>query len=364
MPASAQVAADSVRAIAAPRIPLPSEGASAGSTRFSFIAYGDTRGALDGEELQYEHSLVVRSMLRTVASLAAGPDPVRFVVWSGDAVVDGRVAQQWNASFIDVVNRLTQDAGLPFFPAPGNHDIAHTSSRTAPERLVGLRNYYAAFRNMIPQEGSPRRLTGFPTYSVAYGNTFVILWDSSIADDSTQFNWIRSQLEGLDRRRYVNVVVVAHHPAFSSGYHGGAIVEQQTATIRERFMPLFRKHHVRLMIAGHEHLLDHWVERYEDADGKSYRLDQIVSGGGGAPLYGYQGEPDLRSYLQAGQGAKLRVEHLVKPSAMPGGNPFHFLLVHVDGDRVRVEVIGADFGQGFAPYRSRSVDLSAPPNVW
>src|SRR2546423_786834 len=129
---------DSVRAIAAPRTPLPPEGASAGVTRFSFIAYGDTRGAFDGQEVQYEHRLVVQSMLRTVTALANGPDPVRFVVWSGDAVVDGRVAQQWDMSFVDLVSRLTRDGGVPFFPAPGNHDIAHTSSVTAPGRIEGL----------------------------------------------------------------------------------------------------------------------------------------------------------------------------------------------------------------------------------
>jgi hypothetical protein len=353
---------DSVRAIPAPRTPLPSEAASAGVSRFSFIAYGDTRGTLDGQELQYGHRIVVQTMLRMAASLANGPDPVKFVVWSGDAVVDGRIAQQWDVSFVDVVSRLTREGGLAFFPAPGNHDIAHTSSVTAPGRIAGLRNYYAAFRNLIPAEGSPRRLTGYPTFAVGYGNTFVILWDSSIADDSTQFNWIKGQLEQLDRQRFVNVVVVAHHTAYSSGPHGGPTVESQSVLIRQRFMPLFRKHHVRLMFTGHEHLFEHWVERYEDS-GKSYRLDQIVSGGGGAPLYGYQGEPALRDYIQANASEKLRLEHLVKQGMTPGENPHHFVLVHVDGDRIRVEVIGTDFGQAFTPYRSRAVDLVVPPTV-
>jgi 3',5'-cyclic AMP phosphodiesterase CpdA len=359
IPISTPSPSDSVRAIAPPRTPLPSEAASAGVTRFSFIAYGDTRGLLDGQELQYDHRIVVQTMLRTVAALANGPDPVRFVVWSGDAVADGRVAQQWDASFVDVVSRLTRDGGLSFFPAPGNHDVAHTSSLSAPGRLAGLPNYYAAFRNLIPPEGSPRRLNGYPTFAVGYGNTFVILWDSNIADDSTQYNWIKNQLEKLDKRRFVNIVAAAHHPAYSSGPHGGPIVEPQSAAIRQQYMPLFRKHHVRLLLAGHEHLFEHWVERYEDA-GKPYRLDYIVSGGGGAPLYSYQGEPALRDYVQAGASEKLRVEHLAKPGLTAGENPHHFVVVHVDGDRIRVDVVGTDFGQAFAPYRSRTVDLIPP----
>src|SRR5205823_2911193 len=143
--------------------------------------------------------------------------------------------------------------------------------------------------NVIPPDGSPRRLSGYPTYAAGYGNTFIISFDSNIAADSAQYEWVRRQLEGLDRRRYINVVVFCHQPAFSSGPHGGSIVEPATAVIRSKYMPLFRKHHVRLFFSGHEHLFEHWVERYQDA-GRSFRLDHIVSGGGGAPLYAYQGE--------------------------------------------------------------------------
>src|SRR5215217_1526886 len=67
--ATPSAAADTVLAIAPPRSPLPSEAASAGVTRFSFIVYGDTRGRRDGVNEQYEHSLVVESMLRTIATM-------------------------------------------------------------------------------------------------------------------------------------------------------------------------------------------------------------------------------------------------------------------------------------------------------
>ena len=363
-PVNRETAGDTVRAILAPRSPLPSEAATAGITKFSFIAYGDTRGRYDGERLQYEHGLVVQSMLKTISAMANGPDPVRFVTWSGDAVVDGRVAQQYNRSFSDIVDQITNGAGLPFFPSPGNHDVAHTSSRSAPERLVALRNYYGAFRALIPPEGTPRRLNGYPTYAFGYGNTFLIGWDSNILGDTVQYDWIRRQLEGLDRQRYPNIVVFEHQPAFSSGGHGAAVLEPQAAEIRSWYMPLFRKHHVRLMLTGHEHLFEHWVERYNDESGKAYRLDQIVSGGGGAPLYGYRGEPDLRDYLKLGAAANVSVQHLVKPGIAPGENPYHYVVVHVDGEHIRVDVIGVEFGSDFAPYRSRSADLdSVVPNM-
>src|SRR5207248_904052 len=140
--------------------------------------------------------------------------------------------------------------------------------------------------------------------------TFVILYDSQIAGDSVQYNWIKSQLEGLDRRRFVNIVAVCHHPTFSSGPHGGVNVDPSTQIIRDKYMPLFHKHHVKLLLTGHEHLFEHWMETYTDASG-SHRLDQIVSGGGGAPLYGYQGEPDYGAYVRQNAALNLSVRHLV-----------------------------------------------------
>ena len=92
--------------ISPPATPLPSEDASRNVTKFSFIAYGDTRGAFDGSLLQYDHSLVVASMLRAIQSRAATDDPIKFVVQSGDAVVDGRSANQLNVSYVPVINRL------------------------------------------------------------------------------------------------------------------------------------------------------------------------------------------------------------------------------------------------------------------
>ncbi len=341
--------------ITPPRTPTPAEDATRDITKFSFIAYGDTRGAFDGTVVQYEHSLVVATMLRTIRARATSADPIKFVVQSGDAVLDGRSANQLNVSYVPVINQLTA-ADMPYFLAVGNHDVRTSTSLTDSNRVKGLKNYFAANAKLIPPEGSPRRLNGYPTYAFGYGNTFVLLFDSIIANDTTQLNWIRRQLEGLDRRRYVNVVVVCHHPAFSSGPHGGSNVELQTTAMRTLYMPLFRKHHVALLLTGHEHLFEHWVERYTDATGP-HRIDEIVSGGGGAPLYGYAGEPDLRQYISDNAASQVRLEHLVKPAVDPGGNPHHFVVVHVDGPKITLEVIGVYWGAGFQPYHSATVQI-------
>lgn len=362
-PAHAQVTpaaaapADTVRAILRPRVPLPTEAATAGVNRFSFIAYGDTRGRRDGTELQYEHSLIVEAMLRVIAQRVSGPSPIRFILQSGDAVVNGRDPRQWNVSFTGLIDRLTTEGGVPYFLAPGNHDVTSAAELDNPGRKVGLANYLRAVAQLIPPDGATRRLDGYPTYAFGYGNTFVLAFDSNIAADSVQFHWARAQLEGLDRKRFTNIVAFYHHPSYSSGPHGGAIIERPTAAVRDKWMPLFRKHGVQLLVTGHEHLYEHWVERYRDAQGVRRRMDQLVTGGGGAPLYAYRGEPDLRAYVAASGADSARVDHLVRPGMERGDNPYHFVVVHVDGDRISLELQAVDWGTGFAPYRSNRAVL-------
>src|SRR5438552_3442534 len=115
-----------VRPIQPPARPLPAEEDSAGVTRFSFFAYGDTRSASgpegDGFVVHPEHSRVVDLMLSKVKSLAPTPAPARFVVQTGDSVLRGATADMWNVSFTPIVNRLT-GAGLPYFFTAGNHDV-------------------------------------------------------------------------------------------------------------------------------------------------------------------------------------------------------------------------------------------------
>ncbi len=338
-------------------VPLPAESQSAGIERFSFLAYGDTRSRVDGMSVQPEHLMVVNGMIDSIKRLQSTPFPVRFVLSTGDGVANGRDALQWNRSFLDVVSRLVREGNVSYFMTAGNHDVTTARTADAPERIIGLTNFLAVNNAFIPAEGSPRRLAGYPTYAVGYGNTFFLTLDSNLAADEAQFAWVKGQLEAIDRSRYANIVVFMHHPVFSSGPHGGAIVETATASLRFRYMPLFNAHHVNAVFAGHDHVFEHWIERYEDLAG-SHRMDLVVTGGGGAPPYPYVSEPDTRDFSSANQ-AKL--EHLVKPGLNAGDTPYHFVIVRVDGSRLSMEVVGVESGKTFRPYRSSpTVTLGNP----
>ena len=344
-----------VRPIDPAQVVLPPEQASALVTRFSFIAYGDTRGQADGQELQLEHERIVRAVLDAIGERASGAFPVRFIVQSGDAVTAGSVAAQWNVSFTPLIERLLRDGRVPYFFAVGNHDVTGRLAED-PQRQPGLTNTLAAMSRLYPPEGSLRRLNGYPTFAFGYGRVFVVAIDSNIADDVTQLAWVTTQLEQLDRGRYPLVIALFHHPPFSSGPHGGQIVEAPTDSMRRLYLPLFRQHHVRMTITGHEHLYEHWVERYSDAAG-AHRIDHVVSGGGGAPTYTYQGDPDVSEYLAAAQPLEVGLERVVKPGETIAENPHHFVVVGVDGDRLSLEVIGTG-PIGYRPYGgSPRVDL-------
>jgi len=86
-------------------------------------------------------------------------------------------------------------------------------------------------------------------------------------------------------------------------------------------------------------------------------MDLVVSGGGGAPIYGYTGEPDLDAYLKANEASKVKLEHLVKPGIERGLNPYHYLIVKVDGEKLEMQVVAVDWGTGFQPYRTNQVTL-------
>jgi hypothetical protein len=331
-----------VRAINAPS----AEAASAGETRFSFIAYGDNREESSGGD-QDIHARVVDSMLDRIQKSRGTESPIRFVVQSGDGVYSGAREDLWNDNVLPIVNRLTA-AGIPYYMAAGNHDVTGATTHAANGRKNPLRNMLAAIANLIPPDGSPRRLATYPTYGVGYGNVFVLTFDSNLIGDETQYAWVKAQLEGLDRTRFPHVFIFCHQNVFSSGPHGGSKIEAATAELRTRYMPLFREHHVAAVISGHEHFFEHWMERYTDASGP-HRMDLIVSGGGGASRYGFSALPETQAYIDAAPASQIQLDQMVRPGPQ-SSTPYHYVILHVDGDKIEMEVVAVGTAKPYLPY--------------
>jgi len=259
-----------------------------------------------------------------------------------------------NAALPELCAALLTEEPVSLVNVPQLHDVTTALSVDTALRQEGLKNYLDLMANLIPPETSPRRLPGYPTFSFGFGNTFVIGLDSNISPDDKQFAWVKSQLEGLDRSRFVNVIAFMHHGPFTSGGH--RVAELATMGVRIRYMPLFRANNVTAVIGGHDHLFEHYVEHYTRA-GNPHRMDLIITAGGGAPQYGYTGEPDTIDYLAAGANDRVRLDHIVKPASVAADNKFHFIVVRVDGSNLSVEVVGLGPDNTYKPYGKDVFDL-------
>ncbi|KAL3945686.1 MAG: hypothetical protein SGBAC_000254 [Bacillariaceae sp.] len=90
-------------------------------------------------------------------------------------------------------------------------------------------------------------------YSFAYGPAMHIVLSaySSMEQDSEQYRWLQEQLDGVDRQATPWLLVSLHTPLYSSF----AVHEHdpQILAAQEHLEPLFVKHQVNIVFAGHIH---------------------------------------------------------------------------------------------------------------
>lgn len=240
-----------------------------------FLLYGDTRTN------PAAHASIVRAMTREAAD---------FVLHTGDFIADGRRANDW-LTYFDVAAPLI--ASTPLVPTVGNHDMMAGE---------GLGNYRARMRT--PSGGSPNETY----YMFQYGSVRILSIDTdeSLRLGSPQRRWLEGALEEAQASTK-HIFMLMHHGPYSSGAHGSNLAISETEVIR-----LFRRHHVELVMSGHDHMYERG-----DADGLKY----IVSGGGGAPLY----------FTNTALSSQLAFapEH-------------HYVRVEVAQDDVRITTLGRD----------------------
>lgn len=117
-------------------------------------------------------------------------------------------------------------------------------------------------------------------YSYDVGPVHVVVANpyASSGEDSVQFEWMQKDLESTDRTLTPWVVVMMHCPWYNSNLaHQG---ERQAETAMRTMEPLFHKHKIAVVIAGHVHAYErsHPVVDFElTEDGPTY----LVVGGAG-----------------------------------------------------------------------------------
>jgi 3',5'-cyclic AMP phosphodiesterase CpdA len=147
----------------------------------------------------------------------------------------------WTASF-----GWLEDAGVGVAGSLGNHDVRVDDGRYEFDEL-----------------GMPRA-----RYRRTVGNVDFFLLNSNGAGSAKQRDWLRTALAASTTRWQI---VAFHHPAYTCGGYLG------NSSVLSRWVPLFERYGVDLVLAGH----DHNYQRFKEHRGVRY----VVHGGGGAPVY-------------------------------------------------------------------------------
>lgn len=268
---------------AAPAIKLPMK---EGSTRFAVI--GDT-GTGDSHQ-----AAVGKALFEAKQTF-----PFSFVLMMGDNLYGGDRPRDYEKKF-EVPYKPLLDSGVKFYASLGNHD--NPNERLYKPFNMGGERYYT----FKPDKSSVR---------------FFAL-DSNYIDEK-QLAWLDKELaaSGSDWK-----ICFFHHPLYSSGETHGSADSQ-----RERLEPLFLKHGVNVVLAGHEH----FYERIK-------------------PQKGIQ-------YFTIGSSAKLRKGDLAKTDLTAKGwdEGYSYMLMEISGDDLYFQVL-SDTGQTIDEGSVRRVGKTEP----
>jgi len=209
--------------------------------------YGDVRGGHD------VHRRLVDAMLG---------EALDVVTITGDMVLRGSDEADWQRFFAITRELLAQ---VRYLPAIGNHDLGWI--RADPD----------VFALPPGPAGRPERAYW---YSLQIADVHLVFLDSNAYEQAEQEQWLEADLAAARSKHARAIIAFTHDGPYSRGIHRG----NQVA--RDRYAPILARHHVDLLIAGHDHLYQR---------GEHGGLRYLVSGGGGASLYklscGVRGKP-------------------------------------------------------------------------
>ena len=225
----------------APTLELDPGGWQITSDRFTFAAIGDSGSG--GRQ-----AMAVAEQL----ALSYRRAPFGLVALLGDICYYGPIRHRFDDVFVQPMSPLI-DAGVGFELAIGNHDGGLFYDDQA----------LAEIEDTLELLGTPGRY-----FKATHGPADFFYLDSSAPailgpDGAVQLEWLDDSLSSATSQWRI---VALHHPIYSSGSHG------PTPRLDELVEPVLRRHHVDLVMAGH----DHHYERTLPVDGITY----VVSGGG------------------------------------------------------------------------------------
>ena len=239
---------------------------------FTFAVMGDCRATLPGVPLPR----VFHDLVRDIALLRPA-----FVLFAGDAIHGYRQTRQQLLNEYDRFRATVAPTGIPWFNAPGNHEMQSEPSAVEALKAAG-QALYGSF--------------DIGKYHFVALNTDEVALEKRVAQE--QFQWLKSDLE-LNRKA-AGIFIWMHRP-LDSWFRGDFDPGD-----RDALRALFKKYPVKAVFAGHDHYFDSG-----EVDGIRY----FTSGGAGSPLY----------------------------AQPPKGGFAHFILVSVSPQGIDYTVVPANF---------------------
>ncbi len=275
-------AAQSSSAGPLPSLSIPTGTASPEPEPFSFAVIGDFGTADDTQ----------RSVARRMCSWREN-HRFDFVFTTGDNVYPDGHPSRFDEAFYEPYECLTDD-GVMFHAVLGNHDAQTDNGRPEiKDEAFGMDG-----RNYVVRTNGVR---------------FVMI-------DSNNVNMDFLRRATRAREGDLWTVVAMHHPVYSPGDGHGS-----EPGFRPKLPRLFRKRGVDLVLQGHDHIY---------AATKPLRgIRYVVTGGGGAGLYGCTSKPF---------SARCEERH-------------HFLYVTATADELKVQAV-PDKGKVFHTFTTEGID--------
>jgi 3',5'-cyclic AMP phosphodiesterase CpdA len=243
---------------------------------FRFAAYGDTR---DQHPI---HREIVKAVMTFQPAL---------VLQTGDLVHHGDSADEWKI-FDEITGEMRKQ--IPFYPARGNHDIGgFFEARVTQPVLSGTKLYYSFEKENV--------------------HFVAIDTEQDLGPKTKQGDWLEADLAKAQADGKF-IIPFFHKAIYSVGFHA---TDSDVVALRPILRALFKKHGVRLVFEGHDHIYYRTVR-----SGITY----IVTGGGGAPFH-------------PNENLKLMTPGDVYERAN------HFCVADVFADRMKVTVYRRDMTQ-------------------
>ncbi len=300
----------------------------------SFLVLGDFG---TGSKKQFR---LAETMRRVVDERERAGSPVRFVLTTGDNFYDfflfvstGSDDEQFYKKFLVPYQSLV--SRIPFFPSPGNHDGSESEST---QDLFHYRDNFFLPAAILPN-GTPSRFED-RFYSVRYGKDVLLLSLDTTRNRETKANvtwqplyggegvseqrlWLESELARA--RDTLWKIAYFHHPPFNAGpgHYGPRAKDRNLIELERELVPLLAFGEVRVVFSGHVH---NFQLTRQESEGYLRTTRYIVTGAGGRSDGGRR-----RGSLEL-----LRRE---KMEATNAEDEPHFLLVHIEGDRMEITPI-------------------------